>query len=415
MAAKRESNQDTLKNRVHNKKLIRKNQIINLLRIRGAMSRFDLSKATGYSPPIITQIIAELLTEGTVNEKGKGTSIGGRRPIIIDLIPESGYIVGIDIGKSQTVAVLMNLSTKIIAEIQEPSPMDETPSEISIRIKRMLNTLTAHTPRAQKLLKGIGIAIPGLIEKNRKVTFSDPKPYELVVEELKKELRLPIFVENDARLMGLGEKWFGLGHTYSNFIIVNLGYGIGVGIIINNQIYSGAFNHAGEFGHIRVEHPGKPCFCGGTGCLETVAGGWAIGLLGQKLAKKEKNSILNKISNGNIRSIDAKLVAEAARKGCEGSKQIFQKMAEETGRGIASIINLLNPELVILGGRMAYSSDIFFTTLNKSILSNVLPALKNEFKLEISLLKEKSSPLGACAMVLQEVFQSSYEEVLQLV
>jgi predicted NBD/HSP70 family sugar kinase len=402
-------------NRVSNKKLIRKNRIINLLRVEGAMSRFDISKASDYSPPVVAHIVNELIEEGVLMEIGKGKSIGGRRPILVQLVPESGYIIGIDLGKNETVGVLMDLSSKIIAEIIGPTTSDKHVLEPIERLKRTIDALIAHTPRIQGNLKGIGIAVPSLKEQDEGLVHFDQTPYRQIANELTEQHKAPVLIENDTRMMTLGEKWFGVGYKSTNFIAVHLGHVIGAGIVMNGEPFLGTHNHSGSIGHTKVQFPGEKCHCGGSGCLETVAAGWGIAQKGQIYARENENSILAKMAEQQIDNIDARLVADAARKGDKFCDKTYQEMAKYTGRVIASTINLLNPELVILGGKLSYASDIFYDELKEIVMKNVFPTLRNEFKLETSTLKEKAGPLGACAVVLQEVFQSTNQEVIHLI
>jgi N-acetylglucosamine repressor len=401
--------------RVRIKKQVRSNRVINLLRVKGEMSRFDISKATGYSPPVITLIVEELIEEGFIREMGKGKSSGGRRPVMIQLIAESSYIIGIDIGKNQLVVILMDLNTNIVSEVKAPSRADESPGCIAERLIKIINDIMQSFPRSRNRLKGIGVALPGLIEQSGKLTSPDLVPFQLVPEELVREFNAPVFIDNDTRMMALGEKWFGRGFNFSHFVFINLGYGIGAGLVINNEVYPGAHGHSGEFGHSLVDGEENLCHCGRKGCLETVAGGWAIEQKGKELVKKYPGSILSDLVKENPEELSVEIMAEASRKGDLRCEEIFKIAAKHIGHSISAMINLLNPELVIIGGGLSDASDIYFKDLTNTIKDNVLGGVRGEFQIEISSLKEKAGPLGACAIVLEKIFQSSYEEVVHLV
>lgn len=407
----------SLKNgRVENKKQIRNNTVINLLRRHKTMSRIEISQATGYSPMTASQIADELIEEGIALEVGKGESKGGRRPVMLELAPDAGFIVGVQFGQHQVFSILANLSVKILYEVEELSYIDEPPPEIARRLCALINRMLGGEDKRLRRLKGIAMAVPGITDNQGLGPRHEPSCFLPVMEELARRFDVPVYLDNTASMKAIGEKWFGRARDYRNFYTINMGYSTSSSLFLDNKIYRGGYGHPGGLGHMKFQSNDQPCFCGGVGCLENDIGGLALERKGIAYAQKHPRSGLAKLVSGDFNQINARLLAEAARAGDAGAREPFLQLASTLGLAIASIFNLLNVEAVILTGRLTKAADLFLDPLNETVQANINPVLRKEFhELQVSTLLDRGAALGACAVVLERVYGSNYEEVVRFV
>ena len=402
--------------RVSIKKQVRKNQVINLLRTNGAMSRFDISKATGYSPPVIAQLVADLIEENMVEEIGKGESIGGRRPILIDLIDRACYVIGIELGQHHATAVLMGLKNTIIEQVEVATSAQESSAQSAESMGRAIREMLSRQPEQTQNLLGIGIAFPGMVDRNTPPGEDKNAPYLEIVEVLRNEFDVNVWFDNDAGLMALSEKWYGMGRELSDFVVINLDYGVGSGLVLNNQYYRGSHGHAGEFGHMKFKTlVERECHCGGKGCLETVAGGWALDQEVRAYVEKHPDSAIARLVAEAGHPLAIGRLAVAAREGDAFAQDLFARAADYLGLAISSLLNILNPQAVVLGGPMAAEADLFIDAVRDTVKLHALDASRSQFSIELSTLGNKSVALGACALVIENVFVDANDDILQLV
>ena len=206
-------------------------------------------------------------------------------------------------------------------------------------------------------LLGIGISLPGMVKGKEGLgetyfNFGDAPAREI----LSKRFNKPVHIEHDLEAMAFGERWFGAAKEVNNALCVNIGWGLGLGIIIDGEVYYGENGYAGEFGHIQVVQDGELCYCGKRGCLETVASGRAITQIARDRISKDATTIMTKEQHLRIDQIDAEAVLKAASLGDQFSIEILEEAGRHLGAGIAILINLLNPALIILGGGVAMAS-----------------------------------------------------------
>lgn len=393
---------------------LNKIKILNIIRESGPISRADAAKIGGISAPTVTRVVDSLIQdEGLVREIGEGASKGGRRPTLLEFAGLDNFVIGIDLGTTHIYGVLANLNAEIITEIKCDTQVDEGPESIMARTADVICELQNYPQVKSKKIFGIGMAVAGLINREKNIVAYSPDFHWSnvdVVGLIRARCDLPVIFDNVTRVMALGELWYGIGTDFKNFIVVNIGYGIGSGIIINSRPLYGATGMAGEFGHITLERKSKvKCECGNYGCLEALASGRAIANAAQQELREDVDSILHEMSQGDISSVTAEMVANAASKGDLFAKQIFDKAAEYIGIGIAGLISLFSPEAVIIGGGVSQSGDLLFNTIRETVASRAMNTISRDMVIKPATFGLNAAVMGSVALILHEVLHLNYK------
>jgi predicted NBD/HSP70 family sugar kinase len=305
-------------------------------------SRHELCAATGLSPASVTNVIRELMDEGIVIETGLAESDGGRPRAMLGMNPGYGYVIGVDIGETRTRVELFDLTMTERAKVEYPLDRSvEHDVDVVVRqIVSGLNTVLGDSGIDQDAILGVGIGVPGIIEQGSEVlvhgqTYGwDAVPLERL---LRAHTELPLRFDNGAKTMGQAELWFGAGKGAQNAVVILIGSGVGASLISGGATYQGATSSAAEFGHVIVVVGGRKCRCGSTGCLEAYAGAEAIlERYGRPMAADDQELAL------------AELIDTAGTS--PRAAVILDETVQYLGAGIGTLINLFNPERVILGG-----------------------------------------------------------------
>jgi len=387
---------------------LNKIKILNLIREEKAISRADAAKVSGLSAPTVTRLVDSLIKkEELVTEIGIGTSSGGRRPKLLKFSGLDKFVIGIDLGTTNIYGILSNLNAEIIAEIKSPTRVEEGFESVMAQTCELIQDLEIHPRVKGKKIFGIGMAVAGLINRKRNIVEFSPDFHWRDVDikgEMCKKCDLPVIFDNVTRVMALGELLYGIGERYKNFICVNIGYGIGAGIVINGKPLYGPKGMAGEFGHITLDKDSDiQCECGNYGCLEALSSGHGIALAAQKKLPNGNRSMLLEMCGGNISKITAEMVANAAKKGESFSWEIFNNAAEYLGIGIAGLINLFSPEAVVIGGGVAQAGDILFDTVRKTVSARALNKISRGVEIIPATFGLKAAAMGAVSMILDNV------------
>ena len=271
-------------------------------------------------------------------------------------------------------------------------------------VERTATPLLAPQGEPLPPLAGVAVGMPGLIYRTESTVRILEPDAEKVRERLQALLKIPVLVDNCANMLALGELWFGAQPDLTTFAVVNLGFGLGLGIVLEKALYQGSFGHAGEIGHVTLGEPGVPCYCGNSGCLENLASG--VGL--ERMASQAGLMVGSRPANG------AEL-AEMARQGDQAAIEIYGRFAEALAHGLGTFINLMNPGTVIISGRVARAADVFFPAFMKGLQKYCLPPVFKETTLLVSELCENAGPYGTCACVLHHIFCMSHVPVENVV
>lgn len=391
---------------------INKQNVINVIRTNGPIFKAEISRITGLSLPTVMKITDEFIEKGLVREIGKGESSGGKPPQLIEFIPDSYYIIGVDIGTTNITSIMMDLSAAIIYKNVIPTGIKDPPDEVIQRVIDSIDlTIAASGIKPDRML-GIGIGIPGLLDcEAGKVLFSPDFKWEDVdiVGPLKAKFKTTILMNNVSRAMAMGEKWFGLGKGIDNFMCINLGYGIGSAIIIGGELYSGSSGSSGELGHMTLEKNGPLCSCGNYGCLEALASANAISNKARFFIERGEKSLILNLAGGNPDSIEAKTVFDAAKQGDSLALEIIHEAIEYIGIAIAGIINFLDPELIILEGGVSRAGKILTEGLQKVIGRRQMKYAGKHTRVAISELGMNATAIGAASFLLKRLIETGGE------
>jgi len=312
-----------------------------------------------------------------------------------------GYVFAIDIGGTITKLALFDLNYRIIKkatfETKKYKGKNRLIEAIVSQFYKILQAQTLHP----KSIAAIGIGIPGLVDRQGIV-------YELtnipgwknvpLAKIIQRRLKIPTVVDNDANLTALGEWQLGKGRGKTNIISLTLGTGVGGGIIVGGELFHGGKFTAAEIGHIPVSSKGKKCNCGGEACLETYVGNSYLSRIAQKAIKKGRRSLLKKMARGNLRSITPLLLKQAAERGDSLSKEIWKEAGLKIGMVLAGLVNIFNPELIIVGGGVSFAGKFIFPSIRKSLQTHVMKVYRKNLKLVPGQFRKDGGLIGAAVL-----------------
>ncbi len=366
---------------------INRARVLDTIRRRGKLSRSDVAGITELDKKSITNVMTDLLEEGYVKEVGKRKTEKGRPFVLLELQKDRHLGIGLGISEQGVTALLLNLAGEVLAlhEIDYlPGPgLDEI-----LRAARHAYGQVLSMARGN--LDGVGLTVPGLVDlPSGKVIRSVNVP-ALDGADIRKAVggfaQGPVLFEEATRAKALAEKWFGLGRGLPSFVCVELGIGVGAGIVHAGRLFASGKEYVGELGHVRIEEGGRPCPCGNTGCLEAY--------LSEAVLLKEINAAQGTDLKGLDRLEDpgpaaAKVLREAGRR---------------LGLGLSYVVNLICPPAIVLNGRLMKFRDIVLPEVQRGVAEATLPGLVERTSIQVSAL-DHASALGAAAMVLSRAFE----------
>ncbi|MBK8420306.1 ROK family transcriptional regulator [Candidatus Villigracilis saccharophilus] len=381
-------------------------QILHQLLLRKTSTRQELTQLTGLSNATVANLIAGMMEEGLVVETGTVASQGGRPTAILAVNASAGACVGVDVAETYIRFELYDLTLQNLAEyeIELPSTKKE-PQEVVNMIVSGFNMLLGKVGLPRDQVVGVGISIPGPFEHSTGVSVFAPSwgwqdvPLQSMLE---KELNLPLYMDNPLKFNALAEAWFGAGRGAETMAAVVLGTGVGVGLVINGQLFRGASNTAGEWGHSVIVAGGRTCRCGNQGCLEAYVG--APGII-QTLTEIDPKSPLL-FPEDQTRTISA--IATAAEEGDTTAKEVIHQTAVYLSAGLSSLINILNPEQVILGSWVTGAlGSVMLPELLELVEKQSLAQPFKSVQFTLSKMKRNPVSVGAATLVLEEFLAST--------
>jgi N-acetylglucosamine repressor len=374
-------------------------KLIKILYLRSPRTIPEISKKLNKTIPTVTALIDDLQKEGIVQEDGVGDSSGGRKPILYGLNPDAGYIMAINIKSNYFHLAIFNLKNKQIFESEHyPFNLYQNPDTDAI-IQNTKQLIASSKIDSSKII-GIGVCFPGLVDSKKGINYSyfhSEKPIRTIFEE---KFKLPVFIENDTRVITLAEYRFGMARNKKNIITVYYDKGIGMGMIFNGEVYHGKSGFTGELGHVQIRPGGELCYCGKQGCLETLASGSA---LIKQAIEGIKQGKITQLSNYSSDKIDINLLIDTAIKGDEFCLDLLAKASDEMGRGLAILIHLLNPEMIIIGGRVSRAGKFILAPIQHAINKYTLAKINDDVQVEVSQLGENAIFLGTVSMVMDNI------------
>ena len=387
---------------------LNKANVLNAIRKQEHIFRAEIARITDLSIPTVMKITEEFIDKGLVRESGKGQSTGGKPPQLLELIPDAYYIVGVDIGTTYIVTILMDLSASVIQNDRIPTEIKSNPISIVNRVIESIQRTIMNSGVDYNKIMGISLGVPGLLDASKgNVLFSPDFQWENVhiLKPIKDKFNIPVIIDNVTRAMAMGEKWFGLAKDINNFICINLGHGIGAAIVVNGEIYGGSSGAAGEFGHITLKKDGPVCDCGNRGCLEALASANAISKKARAMIDKGIHTKILDMVDDNLEKIEAKHVFDAAKQGDALSIGIIEEATQYLGIAIAGLINLLDPELIILEGGVARAGDILIQNVKAVVRERQMKYAGKQTRIVTSELSLVAA-IGAATFILKAFIES---------
>lgn len=402
----REETWETLNN-VELKRHLQKIKIIKHLYVKREDSTSEICSHLNISTPTATALLNELVGSGLISKRGRGNSIGGRKPELYGLQDDSFYVLSIHMERSHTKMAIFDNNNRCIYGIQTfPLQLSKDQSGLKQLFEYIQTTIKSAAIPVHKLI-GFGISMPGLVaaEEGRNYTFFTDEHAGTLQRVIEKKFKKPVFIHNDVKSACLAEYRFGKAQGQKNVLLLSIDWGVGLGIIMDGKLQSGTSGFAGEFGHIPLVEDGLLCACGKRGCLETIASGIALSRMAQEGMRAGQSSFLKDVYDTDISEIEPQVVVEAANKGDQFSINLLSEMGTNLGKGIAILIQLFNPESIILGGKIAEAGQFITIPIQHSINIYCMGQLRERTKIVLSDLGSEASLLGSVATVVENVLE----------
>lgn len=388
---------------------INHNLVLNLIKSRGPISRTEIAQLSGLSPATISGITADLMASSLVQETGEGEATRGRRRVLLQLNPRAGFVVGIKLMEQAVASALTDLDAQVLHYRVTPlrgagGPLGAAPADLEAvlaTIVQVVEQTIAESGVARAEVLGVGVGMAGLIDGEAGVCHYSPYfgwRNVRLGERLADRLDLPVYLENDVNTLTVAEQWFGYGHGRDHFAVVTVGRGIGAGIVVNGQFYRGALGGAGELGHLTLQADGPLCACGKRGCLESLASDPAV-LRAARAA----------MAAGAPTALSEPLTLEAIVAAAEAGDDLARGVLADAGRwlgiGIAALVNLLNPQLLIVGGEGVRAGAWRLDPMRRAIAEHAYTGLEEGLEIIVEPSGDEAWARGAACVVLGELFK----------
>lgn len=398
---------------IERKKYSQKVKLLKHVYSHGPTSIHELFTVLGISSPTCQILVNELIAENLIEKKGKGISIGGRKPDLYALKDASYYVISIGMERFRAkVAIYDNNHNNISGIKILPVTITKDLSALAPLVEFVNYMLNESAIDKTKLL-GIGINMPGLINTNTgnndTYLISADKTKNLRTK-MSEEFGCPVFIENDVKSATIAESRHGLAKDKNDALVVLMDWGIGLGIIMDGKLRKGSKGFSGEIGHMPFVDDGALCYCGKRGCLETVASGIALAKMAREGIKSGQHSILNELSGQEINRIEPHIVIDAANRGDQYAINMLSKVGTSLGKGIATLIQLFNPEVIILGGKMAEAKQYITIPIIQSINTYSMTEIREDTKIVLSELGQDANMIGNVNIVIENMLDKQIEK-----
>lgn len=354
---------------------------------------------------VVSKMTEALIAEGLVREIGTAPSTGGRRPTLLDLIPEARCALGVNVGTRTITAVVTDMHGSVKKRAREPSQMASGPEALIAQVGRVVGEILTELPASLGEVLGIGLAVPAPILGTTEVSFSPPSYPgwgELkIAERTEERFGLPALLDNDANAAAVGEHLYGAGRRVRDMFYLIAHRGVGGAAIVNGLLHRGAHGGAGEIGHTVVDIEGPRCGCGRYGCLEAFAGRAAIARRASRALKLAGGGTMAGLEADEV---TAEAVIDAGLSGDQLARRILEETGEYLGLGIVGAINVLDPELIVLGGSTIRAGEIVLEPATRVVRNRALPGLAEHARIVVGELGEDAGAVGAASMILRGLF-----------
>ena len=393
------------------KRSLLKNTIIKEISLNQSLSCVTLSKKISKSFPATKQLLGELITGGIVVEDDNTESTGGRKPQMYTLKAALMYVVSVAMDQHSANIALIDIQTK----------EQVLTGKFNLELKDNEGFLQPLTSQIQDFIEksgvgkekilGIGIGMPGFVNKKTGINHTYQNAgSQSITRHISDQTGIPTYIDNDSRMVALAEMHFGASKSEDNALVINIGWGTGLGLILDGKIFSGTSGLAGEFSHIPLFQNNKLCSCGKTGCLETEV---SLSFIIREATTRLKNGEASALSldrlKGDPREVFESLV-EAVNKGDKLIIELFSEMGYNLGRGIAILIHILNPGKIILSGLGAVIKKIWLPVINSALNEHCIPHLAEQTEIEVSAIDARAEIIGSAVLVLENLSNEAFQK-----
>jgi len=382
---------------------INRSTVLNLVKAEGPISRTEIARLSGLSPATVSEITADLIADGLIHEKAAGDSTGGRPPILLALSHDAAYVVGLKLAERQISAAITDIEANILCTLTVPVTGTALVEQAVTALAGAVDQVIAKASVAQERVTGVGIGLAGVIDAERGLCRFSPilgwrdVPLKQLVEE---RIGIPVCIDNDVNTLAMAEKWFGAGQGVDDFLVITVGRGVGLGIVVNGQFYRGTRGGGGEFGHTVMDPGGPLCSCGRHGCLEAYVADPALVRVAQRAAAQGR---LGSLDPGEL---TVERITELAQAGNEALRELFTQAGWMLGTGVANLVNIFNPALIIVSGEGVRAGDVLFGPMREAVARYAFDGLVADTEIVIQEWGDEAWAWGAASLVLEEIYKS---------
>ncbi|MCX6215374.1 ROK family transcriptional regulator [Spirosoma sp.] len=387
------------------KKNQKQRKVLAHLYSEGTCTLAHLTRMLHSSVPSVTSLVEELIDNQWVTPIGTATGSNGRRPVLFGLNTKSHYVAVLDVSTHDTKILFMNVQRKVIFRGDYDLRLNDNPSFLTSLVHYFHSALADSGINIDDLI-AVGISMPGLVDARRGLNLTYKNLHqtgESLPQLLSAELTKPVYLINDTKATVLGESRFGGAQGKKQVLAINIDWGVGLGIVVNGEVFQGASGFAGELGHIQVDPDGELCFCGKIGCLSTITSASA-------LVKRAQTDILagqvSKLATfrDHVDQIDIDEVINAANSGDSYAIDILHETGYQLGKGLAIAISLFNPEIIVVDGVLFKAAAFILNTIEQAISKYCLSDFRNDMTIEVTQLNGTAKWLGTHAYMMEDIF-----------
>jgi predicted NBD/HSP70 family sugar kinase len=382
-------------------------KIIKNLYYSNSLSCAELSSKINKSLPVTTKLLSGLIKDQYIVETGFAPSTGGRKPAMYAMKSNVLYVVSVAMDQFVSRIAIMNMWNEYVTPVEKfELPLMDNPNALSVLIEKIESVIAASGISKNKIA-GIGIGMPGFVDVSKGINHSFiPTKDKSITATVFDKIGIPTYIDNDSSLIALAELRFGAARGKKNVMVVNAGWGIGLGMILNGELFRGNNGFAGEFSHIPLFSNGKLCHCGKKGCLETEA---SLLVVIEKAWEGLRAGQLSKLKALPVEHSEeaSEIIINAAYEGDQFAISLLSDAGYKIGRGVAILIHLMNPEIVLLSGRGSSAGRIWQAPIQQAINEHCIPRLGAQTTVEISTLGYEAELIGAAVLVMENYAKQS--------
>lgn len=383
--------------------------VLNTIWENEPISRRDLAKLTGLTPSSITNIIKRLMQDGVLLETGVGESSGGRKPVMLHINGQSGYIIGIELTFYHITGIIMDMRAKKVGKLIEDTRLKDGKEAVVGRIIDIIDKLINQAGIEKAKVLGIGISAPGPYDHDRGILINPPNfpgwHNVPIVDIIQGRFNIPTYLEKETQAAALAEWWFGGAKNCDSLFAINVNkIGLGGGMIINGEVYHGFFDGAGDIGHMIIDIDGVQCTCGSYGCLEAMATGLYVQRYVVSEIKRGRTSAVS-INGADVDDVDMDNIFEAANSGDLLCIEAFDKAAYNLGIGIGNIINVCSPDVIVIGGEIPTLYPQYIEKAVTTVRSRAYPGYNKDVRILPTTFGQEMGAIGAVSLVLHNIFK----------